>query len=60
MSICECSGLVDSGFLLIDAESPLLEGSTQVRLRFTGHVMLARGQIGVDAYLPFLLDGNPG
>ena len=59
MSICDCSGLVDSGYLLIDAESPLLAGSTQVRLRFTGHVMLARGQIGVDAYLPFLLEGNP-
>ncbi|MGH2727058.1 MAG: alpha/beta fold hydrolase [Actinomycetota bacterium] len=59
MSICECTGLVDTGYLLIDAESPLLEGSVQVRLPYTGHVMLARGQIGVDVYLPFLLEGNP-
>ncbi len=59
MSICDCSGLVDAGFLLIDAESPLLAGSVQVRLTYTGHVMLARGQVGVDAYLPFLLEGQP-
>ncbi|MGH2784026.1 MAG: alpha/beta fold hydrolase, partial [Actinomycetota bacterium] len=58
MSICECTGLVDQGYLLLDAESPLLEGSIQVRLPFTGHVMLARGQIGVDAYLPFLIEGT--
>jgi pimeloyl-ACP methyl ester carboxylesterase len=59
MSICDCSGLADGGFLLIDAESPLLAGSIHVRLPYNAHNTLARGKVALDEYVPFLLNGNP-
>ena len=58
MAICECSGLADAGFLLIDRFSPLLAGSIQVQLPYNAHNTLARGDVALEQYLPFLAGGS--
>jgi LPXTG-motif cell wall-anchored protein len=57
MSVCECLG-VDQTYEGPDITSPLLEGSVQVRLPGTPHLTLARGNAGLDMFVPFLVQGS--
>jgi pimeloyl-ACP methyl ester carboxylesterase len=57
MSVCECLG-VDQTYEGPDIESPLLAGSVQIRLPGTPHLTLARGNAGLDKFVPFLVQGS--
>ncbi|MGH2794966.1 MAG: hypothetical protein ACRDKG_11755, partial [Actinomycetota bacterium] len=57
MTVCDCTGLADEFYLLMDAESPLLDGATELRLPFVSHLPLASSADAIAAYMPFVVEG---
>ena len=55
--MCECLG-ADQTYEGPDISSPLLAGSLHVRLPGTPHLTLARGNAGLDKFVPFLVQGS--
>lgn len=58
MTVCDCTGLADEFYLLMDAESPLLAGAKELRLPFVSHLPLASSEAAIAAYMPFLIEGS--
>ena len=56
MTVCDCTGVADEFYLLMDAESPLLEGAKELRLPFVSHLPLASSEQAIAAYLPFAVE----
>ena len=58
MTVCDCTGVADGFYLLMDAESPLLDGASELRLPFVSHLPLASSEQAIAAYMPFAIEGS--
>lgn len=58
ITVCDCTGVADDFYLLMDAESPLLAGARELRLPLVGHLQLASSEGAIAAYLPFAVEGS--
>jgi pimeloyl-ACP methyl ester carboxylesterase len=60
LTVCDCTGVADQFYMLMDAESPLLDGAEVLRLPLVGHLALASSEGAIAAYMPFAIEGSAG